>query len=78
MRGLLHFLLGLVAMPTEIGTTTTRLHRISDIESFQITLEELNTIKREGKNVSQDFSFFTFWLPIAISTTLTLVTVPCP
>lgn len=70
------FGLGIFAMPTEIGLTKTKLHRLSDIESFQLTLEELQAIKREGKNVGQDFAFFMFWLPIGISTTLTLIAVP--
>jgi hypothetical protein len=67
--------LGFFEMPTEIGLTKTRLHRLSDIETFQLTLEELQAIKREGKNVGQDFTFFMFWLPIGISSTLTLISV---
>lgn len=44
-----------------------RIHGISQVEAYQVTIEELDAIKREGNNLGLDFQVSQFCLTIAIA-----------
>jgi hypothetical protein len=51
-----------------------RIHSISQVEAYQVTVEELDSIKREGSNVGLDFQVSEFCLTVAIAFLIALFT----
>jgi hypothetical protein len=51
---------------------TTKRHRISHLELFDVSGEELDNLEEIGQSVGTDLQFFTFWIPIGLSATFTL------
>jgi len=51
-----------------------RIHSISQVEAYQVTIEELEAIKREGSNVGLDFQVAEFCLTAAIAFLVALFT----
>jgi len=48
-------------------------HRIRHLDLYDVSSDELDQIERVGKSVGSDLQFATFWLPIGITTLLTLM-----
>lgn len=53
-----------------------RRHRIPHVETYDVTVDELDQIELESMSVGQDFSFGSVCLTAALSFLITIVTVP--
>ena len=70
------FLLGLFAMRDE--HIIVKRHRVEHAEIYELFGDDLRRIEDEGSRVGSHLQFATAWLPVAISVTITLVTVAIP
>ena len=52
-----------------------RRHRIPHVETYDVTVDELDQIERESMSVGQDFSFGSVGLTAALAFLITLLTV---
>ena len=69
------FMLGLFAMPFEQDQIPAKRHRLKHLDLYDVSGDELDNLEQLGTTVGTDLQFCTFWLPIGISATLTLIAV---
>jgi len=55
---------------------TAKRHRLSHLDLYDVSGDELDNLQEIGSTVGTDLQFCTFWLPIGVSATLTLLAVP--
>lgn len=53
-------------------------YRIKNVDTYEIPVSEFNRIKQEGRNVGTDLQFATAFIPVAITLSITMATVPLP
>jgi len=70
------FLLGLIAMPSDHDQIPAKRHRLQHVDLYDVSSDELDKLQQVGSSVGTDLQFATFWLPIAIASLLTLISVP--
>ena len=74
-RSVFRFVLGLFAMSDDGHIPATR-YRIKNVDTYEIPVSDFNRIKAEGSSVGTHLQFATAWLPVALTLSLTLATVP--
>jgi hypothetical protein len=53
-------------------------HRLQHLDLYDVSGDELDHLEQLGSTVGTDLQFCTFWFPIGISATFTLLAVPIP
>lgn len=70
------FITGLFAMSFDQDQIPAKRHRLRHLDLYDVSGDELDTLEQLGSTVGTDLQFCTFWLPIGITSTLTLIAVP--
>ena len=53
-------------------------YRLKNVSTYEIPVTDFNRIEEEGSAVGTHLQFATAWIPVAITLSLTLATVPIP
>ena len=63
-------------MPLSEEQIPAKRHRLRHVDLYDVSGDELDNLEQIGASVGTDLQFCTFWLPIGISATLTILSVP--
>jgi hypothetical protein len=69
------FILGLFAMTFEQDQIPAKRHRLKHLDLYDVSGDELDNLEQLGATVGTDLQFCTFWFPIGISASLTLIAI---
>ncbi len=64
---------GQFEMHLDADQIPAKRHRLRHLDLYDVSGDELDQIERLGTSVGTDLQFATFWLPIGITTLLTLI-----